>query len=51
MQHRRQCMFEVHPDRFLQAMNSPDPNQRPHPALVNAIYLLGCHVSRLGSLR
>ncbi|KAG9050789.1 hypothetical protein FS837_002345 [Tulasnella sp. UAMH 9824] len=43
MQHRRQCMFEVHPDRFLQAMNSPDPSQRPHPALVNAIYLLGCH--------
>ncbi|KAG8927634.1 hypothetical protein FRC01_007141 [Tulasnella sp. 417] len=43
MQHRRQCMFEVHPDRFLQAVNSPDPSQRPHPALVNAIYLLGCH--------
>ncbi|KAG8967274.1 hypothetical protein FRC05_002120 [Tulasnella sp. 425] len=43
MQHRRQCMFEVHPERFLQAVNSPDPSQRPHPALVNAIYLLGCH--------
>ncbi|KAG9010222.1 hypothetical protein FRB90_007970 [Tulasnella sp. 427] len=45
MQHRRQCMFEVQPDRFLQAVNSPDSTQRPHPALVNAIYLLGCHFS------
>ncbi|KAG8898700.1 hypothetical protein FRB99_007222 [Tulasnella sp. 403] len=44
LRHRRQCFFEVHSQRFVAALQNP-PSQRPHPALINAIYLLGCHAS------
>ena len=39
-------MFQVHVERFVSSLELPG-HQRPHPALVNAIYLLGCHVRPL----
>ncbi|KAG9001585.1 accessory factor associated with RNA polymerase II [Tulasnella sp. JGI-2019a] len=45
LQHRRQCAFEVHTPRFVASLALP-PAQRPHPALLNAIYLLGSHFSK-----
>ncbi|KAG8888812.1 hypothetical protein FRB98_006708 [Tulasnella sp. 332] len=45
LQHRRQCAFEVHIPRFVASLALP-LNQRPHSALLNAIYLLGSHFSK-----
>ncbi|KAI0668420.1 hypothetical protein C8Q78DRAFT_258081 [Trametes maxima] len=43
--HRHQCAFDVHTGRFKAALLLPAP-QRPHPSLVDAIYLLACYFSR-----
>ncbi|CAE6385529.1 unnamed protein product [Rhizoctonia solani] len=47
--HRHRCGFEVHIGRFLASLDLPI-NKRPHPCLMNSIYLLGCHYSPGGSL-
>lgn len=49
MPHRHRCGFEVHIGRFLASLDLPI-NKRPHPCLMNTIYLLGCHYSPGGSL-
>ncbi|KAF8744885.1 GAL4-like Zn(II)2Cys6 (or C6 zinc) binuclear cluster DNA-binding domain, partial [Rhizoctonia solani] len=49
MPHRHRCGFEVHIGRFLASLDLPI-NKRPHPCLMNAIYLLGCHYAPGGSL-
>ena len=43
--HRHQCAFDIHVDRF-QASLSLAPQDQPHPALVDAVYLMGCYFSR-----
>ena len=43
--HRHQCAFEVHIGRFKAALLLPNA-QKPHPSLVDAIYLLACYFSR-----
>ncbi|KAG8968028.1 hypothetical protein FRC03_008893 [Tulasnella sp. 419] len=43
-QHSHQCMFEVHIERFMASLDLPAPHC-PHPALMNAIFLLACHFS------
>ena len=43
--HRHQCGFDVHVDRFRASMSSP-PAQQPHPALLDAIYLMACYFSQ-----
>ncbi|CAL1703325.1 unnamed protein product [Somion occarium] len=43
--HRHQCAFDVHVERF-QASLSLAPQDQPHPALVDAVYLMGCYFSR-----
>ncbi|CAE6384828.1 unnamed protein product [Rhizoctonia solani] len=47
--HRHRCGFEVHIGRFLASLDLPI-NKRPHPCLMNSIYLLGCHYAPGGSL-
>ncbi|CEL54576.1 hypothetical protein RSOLAG1IB_07180 [Rhizoctonia solani AG-1 IB] len=49
MPHRHRCGFEVHIGRFLASLDLPI-NKRPHPCLMNAIFLLGCHYAPSGSL-
>ncbi|KAH9935814.1 hypothetical protein B0H21DRAFT_780844 [Amylocystis lapponica] len=43
--HRHQCAFDVHTDRFKASLSAAS-NRRPHPALMDAIYLLACYFSR-----
>ncbi|KAG7439610.1 uncharacterized protein BT62DRAFT_1081491 [Guyanagaster necrorhizus] len=43
--HRHQCGFEVHMGSLRDSLNLPMSEQR-HPALMNAIYLWACFVSR-----
>ncbi|KAJ3519680.1 hypothetical protein NM688_g9266 [Phlebia brevispora] len=42
--HRHQCAFDVHVGRFKASLSLPPP-QRPHPALMDAIYLMACFYS------
>ncbi|WVQ98377.1 hypothetical protein IAU59_005500 [Kwoniella sp. CBS 9459] len=37
--------------RFHERLESPNEEDRPHPALLNAIYLITCHASPLRSVR
>ncbi|CAK5279243.1 unnamed protein product [Mycena citricolor] len=46
MAHRHQCWFDCQMDRFLPVTSSTQPGREPHPALMNAIYLLACHFAR-----
>ncbi|KAF9521163.1 hypothetical protein BS47DRAFT_1357085 [Hydnum rufescens UP504] len=48
---RRRCYFDIHVPRFLLSLESPDPKRRPHPCLMDAIYLLGCYISKNDELR
>ncbi|KAJ7348963.1 hypothetical protein DFH08DRAFT_863952 [Mycena albidolilacea] len=43
--HRHQCWFDGRVDRF-SLSNSQPFGFEPHPALMNAIYLLACHFAR-----
>ncbi|KAI8999105.1 hypothetical protein BD414DRAFT_476995 [Trametes punicea] len=43
--HRHQCSFDVHVGRFKAALLLPAA-RKPHPSLVDAIYLLACYFSR-----
>ncbi|GLB35522.1 hypothetical protein LshimejAT787_0210870 [Lyophyllum shimeji] len=43
MNHRHQCWFYASMDRFLNS----SLNQEPHPALINAMYLLACHFAHM----
>ena len=43
--HRHQCAFDVHVGRFKASLLLPGA-AKPHPSLVDAIYLLGCFFSR-----
>ncbi|KAI0737938.1 fungal-specific transcription factor domain-containing protein [Daedaleopsis nitida] len=43
--HRHQCAFDVHIGRFRASLLLPNAH-RPHPSLVDAIYLLACYFSR-----
>ncbi|KAK7035854.1 adenylate kinase [Favolaschia claudopus] len=43
--HRHQCWFDGQVERFSLSNNQPFGFE-PHPALMNAIYLLGCHFAR-----
>ncbi|KAI0628741.1 hypothetical protein C8Q77DRAFT_1238016 [Trametes polyzona] len=47
--HRHQCSFDMHIGRFKAALLLPTA-QKPHPSLVDAIYLLGCYFSRSQTL-
>ncbi|KAG9027811.1 hypothetical protein FRB95_007356 [Tulasnella sp. JGI-2019a] len=49
--HREKCFFEVHVPRFTAALSlsSGNPNAL-HPALVNAVLLIGCYWARAASL-
>ncbi|KAF5386848.1 hypothetical protein D9615_001984 [Tricholomella constricta] len=40
MTHRHQCWFYANMDRFLDCSQN---QSEPHPALINAMYLLACH--------
>ncbi|TRM59828.1 hypothetical protein BD626DRAFT_461896 [Schizophyllum amplum] len=40
--HRHQCWFDGDISRF----NHASPDREPHPALWNAVYLLGCHYAQ-----
>ncbi|KAF8344123.1 uncharacterized protein EI90DRAFT_3028344, partial [Cantharellus anzutake] len=51
LNYRRRCYFDVHPQRFLASLQDPDPQKRPHPCLMDAIYLLGCYLSRDDELK
>ncbi|GJE88002.1 C6 transcription factor domain-containing protein [Phanerochaete sordida] len=44
--HRHQCAFDVHVDRFRASMSLP-PAQQPHPALLDAMYLMACYFSQM----
>ncbi|OBZ75980.1 Nitrogen assimilation transcription factor nirA [Grifola frondosa] len=43
--HRQQCAFDVHEGRFRASLLLPT-SQQPHPAVVDAIFLLACYFSR-----
>ncbi|KAH9857547.1 hypothetical protein C2E23DRAFT_719457 [Lenzites betulinus] len=47
--HRHQCAFDVHIGRFKAALLLPAA-QKPHPSLVDAVYLLACYFSRSSAL-
>ena len=44
-QHRHQCAFDVHVGRFKASLFHPTA-RKPHPSLVDAVYLLACYFSR-----
>jgi hypothetical protein len=44
MRHRQQCWFYGSMDRFLD--NALNFGKEPHPALINAIYLIACHFAQ-----
>lgn len=44
--HRHQCAFDVHIERFRASMSLP-PAQQPHPALLDAMYLMACYFSQM----
>ncbi|KAJ3487098.1 hypothetical protein NLI96_g3789 [Meripilus lineatus] len=46
--HRHQCAFDVPIEEFQASLLLPTPDNQPHPALMDAIYLLGCYFSRSG---
>lgn len=50
--HRHQTCFSIHVPSFVLAVQSPSipPSAKPHPALMNAIYLLATHFASIGSL-
>lgn len=45
LQHRHQCAFDLHMARFRASLSAPPP-QRPHPALLDAMCLMGCYFSQ-----
>ncbi|KZT03463.1 uncharacterized protein LAESUDRAFT_729034 [Laetiporus sulphureus 93-53] len=47
--HRHQCAFDVHLGRFQSSLFLA-PSYQPHPALMDAIYLLACYFSRSSHL-
>ncbi|TFY60244.1 hypothetical protein EVJ58_g5273 [Rhodofomes roseus] len=47
--HRHQCAFDCHLARFRASLHFAPPHQ-PHPALMDAIYLMACYFSRLPHL-
>lgn len=47
--HRHQCAFDVHIGRFKASLSLPPP-ERPHPALMDAIYLMACFYSNVPQL-
>lgn len=47
--HRHQCGLGIHVGRLRDSLNLPASEQR-HPALMNAIFLWACYLSRPGSL-
>ncbi|KAJ7144900.1 hypothetical protein C8R43DRAFT_1013406 [Mycena crocata] len=44
--HRHQCWFDGQVERFSLSNSSHQFGFEPHPALMNAIYLLACHFAR-----
>lgn len=49
--HRHQVHFEFHVDNLLRSMCLPRSSaERPHPCLINAIYLIASHFSRASLL-
>ena len=44
LEHRHQCAFDLHVDRFWQSLSAPSL-QQPHPALLDAMCLMGCYFS------
>ncbi|KAF8311565.1 hypothetical protein DL93DRAFT_2208478 [Clavulina sp. PMI_390] len=48
---RQRYYFDVHVGRFIESVQHPDPRKRPHPCLMDAIYLLACYISRDDSVR
>ncbi|KAJ7491131.1 hypothetical protein FB451DRAFT_1079995 [Mycena latifolia] len=44
--HRHQCWFDGQVERFSLSNTAPQFGFEPHPALMNAIYLLACHFAR-----
>ncbi|KAF8638907.1 hypothetical protein AX17_001958 [Amanita inopinata Kibby_2008] len=47
IEHREQCWFYSSMDRFRHRLSVGDGSRdHPHPALLNAIYLLACHFAR-----
>ncbi len=49
LEHRHQCAFDVHIGRFRASLALP-PAQRPHPALLDAMYLIACYHSQVPEL-
>ncbi|KAH8100230.1 fungal-specific transcription factor domain-containing protein [Cristinia sonorae] len=47
--HRHQFAFDVHIERFQASLAYPSAS-KPHPALMDAIYLTACHLSQSPSL-
>ncbi|KZT74019.1 hypothetical protein DAEQUDRAFT_682747 [Daedalea quercina L-15889] len=47
--HRHQCAFDCHLARFRASLHLT-PTHQPHPALMDAIYLMACYFSRLPPL-
>ncbi|GLB37692.1 putative fungal specific transcription factor [Lyophyllum shimeji] len=43
--HRRQCGLDIHMGRLMDSLTTPPEEQR-HPALLNAMYLWACFISR-----
>ena len=44
--HRRQCSLELDSSRFFERLRSENSKDRPHPALVHAMYMLACWFTR-----
>lgn len=47
--HRHQFTFDTHIERFQVSMSYASPD-KPHPALMDSIYLMSCHISQSPSL-
>ncbi|KAG8754332.1 hypothetical protein FRC12_011226 [Ceratobasidium sp. 428] len=43
---RLQCAFEIDITSFKESLDDPDPNNRPHEALLNAIALMACYYNQ-----
>ena len=48
--HRHQCAFDVHVERFRASLSLPSA-QQPHPALLDAMYLMACYFSQMPAVQ
>lgn len=50
LQHHESLPFDFHVPTFIARLHSANPAERPHPAIIEAMYLMACYFVSRGSL-